>query len=359
MFKTAVIISPNWKDYAQQYLSASLASLTQQDYEGEFKIFLIDNASTPDSRQLINDIARRELSTREWTLVINDDNAGFAKGNNVAMRQALERGYDAIALFNMDGILAPNCLRLMLDALLSNETNGAVQARLMLWPEQNKINSLGNTTHFLGFGYCEAYQATYRQDLVASAQDQEMCYPSGAAVIFRAEALRQVGLFDEEFWMYNEDQDLGWRLWLAGWRIVLAREAVFYHKYSFAKSIKQFYWQDRNRLLSAFKNYQALTLILLLPAWLISELGMWLAAAKGGWLAEKKKVYTYFLRPSNWFKLIRARRSSQQIRKVSDRSIVRLFSGRVAYQEIESPLVKFGNIVLNLYWQIVKRVIVW
>ena len=83
--------------------------------------------------------------------------------------------------------------------------------------------------------------------------------------------LKEVGLFDEEMWMYNEDQDLGWRVWLAGYKCVLAWDAVIYHKYEFSRSISKYYWMDRNRNLSIFKNYHFLTLILIFPAWLAME----------------------------------------------------------------------------------------
>ena len=76
-------------------------------------------------------------------------------------------------------------------------------------PDTEKINSLGNITHFLGFGYCRSYNQNLSQEKFNNLSD--ICYASGASVLLRVSVLRQVGLFDEEFWMYNEDQDLGWR----------------------------------------------------------------------------------------------------------------------------------------------------
>jgi GT2 family glycosyltransferase len=147
----------------------------------------------------------------------------------------------------------------------------------------------------------------------------DIFYPSGAAVMYRAEALKEVGLFDEEFWMYNEDEDHGWRFWLAGWRVVLAPEAVVYHKYEFAKSIKQYYWMDRNRILCILKNYSLLILLLILPAFIIMEFGLVLFSLKGGWFKEKIKVWFYFLNPLKWVYIIQARRDSQAVRKIKDK----------------------------------------
>lgn len=359
MKKVAIIISPNWRDYAERYLAECLASVAVQDYQGEMKVYLIDNESTESSRAFINENCRQNLGNLPWMLLTHDDNAGFARGNNTAMTQAMLDGCDAVALFNMDGVLDKSCVSRMVDALYSADNNGSAQARLMLHSDKTRINSLGNSTHFLGFGYSDAYQELYQESMISSSDDHEICYPSGAAVIFRSLALEQVGLFDDEFWMYNEDQDLGWRLWLAGWRSVLARDAVFFHKYSFAKSIKQFYWQDRNRLITALKNYRLRTIILVIPAFIISEIGIWLASLRGSWFRERVRVYRYFCSPETWRYLAQARRRSQEHRKVTDRQIVKLFSGKILYQEISSLLVKAGNLVLNLYWQIAKRIIVW
>ena len=227
----------------------------------------------------------------------------------------------------------------------------------MLCPNTEKINSLGNITHFLGFGYCRGYNQNLSQEKFNDLSD--ICYPSGAAVLLRPEALRQVGLFDEEFWMYNEDQDLGWRLSLAGWRSVLAADAVVYHKYKFSKAVSRYYWLDRNRLLSIFKNYRLATLILIFPAWLVMEIGLLFFSLSQGWFKEKLKVYAYFLRPTTWRYLVQARRRSQILRQVSDRQIIKLFSGKILYQEIDSVYLRIANIFFNIYWTIAKIIILW
>lgn len=356
MTKTAIIVSPNWGTYAEKYLEDFLVSFVAQRYSGEIKFFLLDNETSEASRKLVNGICTKVLAGFQWMLLTSVNNDGFARGNNIIMQQAIDEGYDYLALFNMDGLVAPDCLTKSIAILEQDQTIAAVQPRIMLWPDTERINSLGNVTHFLGFGYCEGNGQIWdggEQGL------KTIAYPSGAAVIFRASALTKVGLFDEKFWMYNEDQDLGWRLWLAGYQCVAAPDAVFYHKYKFAKSIKQFYWQDRNRLLSVLKNYQLLTIIILLPAYLVSELGLWLTALRGGWFTSRLKVYGYFLLPTTWFYLFKARSESQKLRQITDKEITKLFSGKILYQELDSPVVRLGNLILNTYWQIVKRLITW
>jgi GT2 family glycosyltransferase len=231
---------------------------------------------------------------------------------------------------------------------------GAVQARLMLYNDKNKINSLGNVTHFLGFGYAGGYGEEYREE-----KAKEICYPSGAAVLFKREALEKVGLFDEKMWMYNEDQDLGWRLWLAGFSCVLAANAVVYHKYEFSRSIKKYYFMDRNRIIAMLKNYHWLTLVLIFPAFLVMEIGLIFFAFKGGWLKEKMDVYKYFLKFKHWRYIGQARKQAQGLRQAKDKDIIKLFSGRIWYQEIGDAKLKIANVIFEAYWRIIKVLIVW
>jgi GT2 family glycosyltransferase len=290
----------------------------------------------------------------EAEIIRNAGNDGFAKGNNEAMKIAMEQGYDYLFLVNMDTVVDPSCVSALVSAAESDCQAGALQARLMLWPDKDKVNSLGNVTHFLGFGYCLGYGEKYVSSVAAP-----IAYPSGAAVLLRSSALREVGLFDEEFWMYNEDQDLGWRLWLAGWRCVLVPEAVVWHKYEFSRSISKYYWMDRNRLIVIFKNYRLPTLLLVLPALLAMELGLLLFAWRGGWLKEKKMVYKYFIHLANWRKILDKRRVVQKTRKIKDSDIFPCFSGKIWYQEISSPALVFANAVFSLYWKIIRYIVRW
>ncbi len=384
MKKVAIIISPNYKDYAKKYLTDCVESLRKQDYQGEMKIFITDNETSPESFEFLNKIFAEKLAKArqkfEIEIIRNKNNDGFAKGNNDAIKLALKQNFDYIILFNMDTVVESDCVSELVKAVESSEHPpcaplakggiGAVQARLMLWPDKEKVNSLGNATHFLGFGYCEGYNEYWekldsrfrgndKKEKGGNDKTTDIFYPSGAAVLLKREVLEKVGLFDEEFWMYNEDQDLGWRIWLAGWKCVLAPDAVVYHKYQFAKSIKQYYWMDRNRIIAMIKNYHFLTLLLILPPFVIMELGLMLFSLKTGWFKEKIKVWKYFLTPAKWKYLHNARKRTQSLRKIKDRDIIGMFSGKIWYQEIDDAKLKLINPVFNLYWKIVSKLIIW
>jgi len=347
--KVAFIISPNFQDYAKRYLPDCIASLRKQDWPGEKKIFVMDNCSSGESFNFLREMAP------EAEIIRNANNDGFAKGNNDAMKLAIQQHYDYIILFNMDTIVEADCVRHLIEAADSDGKIGAVQARLMLWPEEDIINSIGNITHFLGFGYCERYKEKWTED--SSSHYPDIGYPSGAAVLFKKEILEIIGLFDENFWMYNEDQDLGWRIWLSGARCVLAPKAVVHHKYEFSLENQKYYWLDRNRILSMLKNYQLSTLIFISFAFLFMELGLLLFVLKRGLLREKFKVYKYFINSENWHYILRVRRDSQAVRRLADKDILKIFSGRIWYDEIGGLGLKVFNVVFGCYWRLAKSFI--
>ncbi len=384
--KVAIIISPNYKDYAKKYLAECVAGLRKQDYAGEMKIFIADNETSEESLALLNNIIETH-GNASAQIIRNKNNDGFAKGNNDCMKLALKQGFDYVILFNMDTVVETDCVRKMVEAAeiqppsppLSGGKKeiGAVQARLMLYNKENLtpasplqyggqaykgegiINSLGNVTHFLGFGYAKGYLTPYSPFLIRRGESNGICYPSGAAVLFTKEALEKVGLFDEQMWLYNEDQDLGWRLWLYGYKCVLAPDAVVYHKYEFSRSIKKYYFMDRNRILAMLKNYHWGTLLLILPAFIAMEIGLLLFSFSNGWFKEKIKVYKYFLRPESWRHIMPERKKIQSARTVPDKEIIKLFSGKIWYQEIGEWKLKIANAVFDAYWQIDNVLIRW
>lgn len=351
MKRAAIIISPNWRDYAQKYLADCLDSIKQNESGVECQIFLVDNETSIESFAFMQSVAP------DAEIFRNTGNDGFAKGCNDPMRSAIKQEFDYIVLLNIDTEIGPNAISEMIKVADSDEKIGAVQARIMLHPEADKVNSLGNSTHFLGFGFAAGYRQQAESYKLKVKSD--IFYPSGAAVLFKREALEKVGLFDEEFWMYNEDQELGWRFWLAGYKNVLAPDAVVYHKYEFSRSVKKYFWMDRNRILSILKCYHWGTLLLILPAFLAYELGLILFAIKGGWIRQKMQVYKYFLKPGSWQKIVSSRALVQKTRIVKDRDMKKMIVGEIAFQEFGGFAMKLANAIFGLYWKVVKIFIIW
>ncbi|MFA6254798.1 MAG: glycosyltransferase family 2 protein [Patescibacteria group bacterium] len=341
-----VILVYNGADFLRDCLS-SLAKITYP--KDSFEILVIDNASTDASVQYLKN------NWADIKLIENKENSGFAAGNNIGLQYGIDNGFDYVYLLNQDTVVSPNFLDEVMAIAQTDEKIGAVQSKLLLYQDQGKINSIGNEIHYLGFAFAGGYQMVDQELAV-----KEITYPSGACALFRTSVLKQVGLFNADFFMYHEDADLGWRLWLAGWKVMLAPNSVVYHKYEFSRSIKKYYYMERNRYLVMLQNYKMATIFLISPAWLIMDIAMFFYSFIGGWWQEEFNVYAYFFNPRNWGKFIKTRKEVQSKRIVKDKEIIKRFVGKIEFQDLQNPLLKYiANPIFNCYWQVIKKIVWW
>lgn len=347
--KVAVIyLSWNGKHYLDDVLSALRAQTYPKD---RLELIFVDNASEDGSQEYLREV-------EDITFISNATNLGFAEGNNLGIEHALANGCTYVFLHNNDLKLAPQAIEASVTLAESDPSIGSVQSLMKLWQHPDTINSTGGMVHFLGFGFV---RDNGRKDCEVDVRDgEEIAYASGAAVLFRAKALQQVGLLDPYLFLYHEDLQLGWRLRLAGYRNLLSTKSIAYHDYVFKKSIQKFYWMERNRWLVHLTHLKLGSLVLLIPLMAVLELPLLAFAIKGGWVKEKILVYLQFFRPKTWRYVWRTRSKIQSMRRVGDREIVRLFTSQIAHQETNNPLVtKIGNPFFTALWFFLRQGIRW
>lgn len=331
----------------QKYLPDLFNSLDKQTVKAE--IILVDNASTDESVVFV------AKNYPEVKIIKSDKNLGFAQGNNLGIEYALKNNADYVALLNQDTRVESDWLEKVIGKMEEDKSIASAQPVILLWPDKNKINSIGNEIHFLGFGFSAGNGQEWEE--VKDKTKEEITYCSGAACVFKAEALRKVGLFDGRLFMYQEDLDLGWRLRLAGYRNVLVKEALVYHEYHFSQAKYKYYYMERNRHWVNLLNYRIWTLIIILPATLVMELGIWLFALIKGFWPEKIKGYGNIIK--NLPYILRQRSKVQKLRKISDRKMSQFLVSRIWYQEISNPLLNYlGNPLMTIYWQIIKWIVI-
>lgn len=325
----------------------SVSAATQSNHQRS--VILVDNASADASA----DFAESQPGVE---VVRQVKNLGFAAGNNVALRLALERGYDYAVLLNQDTIVATSWLDELVAAAEANPDAGAIQSLLTLWPNAEVSNSWGNKVQYLGFGFAGGYS-----EPVASAPMSicEITYPSGAAVLLRCSTLRSIGLLDEFLFMYHEDLDLGWRMWLSGWRVLLAPRSVVHHAFVFSKSKDKFYLMERNRWLVLLTHWRLPTILLLLPMLLIMELGQLLFSARRGEFFKRLSLYPELLSPKTLSYLRTQREAVQQLRRSPDKAFLERCSATISYQEIQSPLLRLANPIMAAYFWLVRLLVQW
>ncbi|MDO8599398.1 MAG: glycosyltransferase family 2 protein [bacterium] len=381
-------------------------SLLKTNYPaGRWRIVVVDNDSRPETRELL-------ASYGELIDVLTQaTNTGYAGGMNIGIRHALHMGADFVVLLNQDTEVDPEWLTHLVMAAESDPRIGAVQPRIMLGRPTNfspsrvegerpvparasgegvggegLINSIGNHIHILGFGFAGGHRERWT-DLRSRLHGYpypEVTYPSGAAVLYRAKALRDIAFprsapsfrassekshndhleelqyLDEDYFLYHEDLDIGVRLWMRGWRCVLAPSAVVTHHYEFSRSIAKLYWMERNRILFLLQNFRIPTLLLLAPVLMLSELGLLILAKRGGWLSQKLKAWRSILSPSKWGTYLRHRRAKQSKRMVGDHVVLARFTARLTNQEMPSAFVDtYVNPVIATWWRCVRPLIFW
>lgn len=339
---------------SRPYLEQVFLSLERLDYpKDKLEVIAVDNASPDGSAE--------ELRKRVGiTLLALPENLGFAGGNNVGIEHALLAGADYVYLLNNDARLHPDAIREAVETAERDPKIGAVQSLIRLWQDEEVLNVTGGMVHFLGFGYARDNGKRADAEDVAALDGSEIAYASGAAVLYRASVLREAGLLEPFYFMYHDDLELGWRIRLAGYRNVLAARSIAFHHYEFRRSIKKLYWMERARLIVFLSHLQVATLILLSPFLLALEIALLVFAARGGWLKDKLSVYLDLLSLDTWKHIAAKRRESAAIRKVGEREIVRLWTGKIEHQETSSPVVeRFANPLLSAVWFCLKRVIVW
>lgn len=288
------------------------------------------------------------------------ENLGFAGGNNAGIQWAIENGYDYIFLHNGDGFMEAGCLEPLIDAMEKDSTIGLAQSLLLLYPETSLVNAAGNSYHYLGFGFCNDYRMPVA--LLELPEVADIPYASGAAVLLRADLLKQYGLWDKDFFLYHEDMEYTLRLRIAGYRAALVRASRFYHTYSFGRSIERFCWMERNRIGVLLMFFRVPTLMLLLPMLIALEGGLWLFAVQNGTVGIRIRTYRYWLNPKHWKLWLVKRRFIQSIRKVRDRDLLRMASPAIRFQEkiMEHPLLLYvGNPVMTVYYWVIVRGLIW
>lgn len=355
MKKKVGIILVNYKDYAQRFLIPCRDALRQQNYPADLiNIYIIDNDSTPESFLYLQTIYPEAQ-------ILSRPDGNYSAANNLGFKQAQAAGCEYLVTVNMDTEMAADWLNELVLALENNPEAGIAQSKILLFPKTEadqkllKINSLGNVIHFLGFGFTSSYGEPDREIL---GYPEIKGYASGCSFIARAEVIYKIGGYNEEYYMYHDDLEISLKAKLAGYKIILAPRSVIYHKYEFARSAKMIYYMERNRYLTLLTFYPGYLLVLLGLPGVVMDIGMLFYSLISGWFKEEMKIYSYFFVGKNYDKILAERKKIRGLSVLSFSSVAKNFSGRIEFQEINNPVLKYGvNPLFNLYWQIVKKII--
>lgn len=244
------VVIVNWN--RRDLLRACLHSLAAQTF-ADFEVIVVDNGSKDGSLELLKEMA--PTFARTIRIIENQTNRGFCGGNNQGFSVSQSQ---YIALLNNDAEADPGWLQAMLDAIqvkpdVGESDVGMVASKILVWEDPRVIDKCGHLIYpdgqNRGRGCGQLDQGQFNRQ-------EEVLWPDGCAALYRRAMLDEVGGFDEEFFAYADDAELGLRARIAGWTCLYAPGAVVRHHRGATlglNSAKRLTLIERNRVLLVVK----------------------------------------------------------------------------------------------------------
>ncbi|HLG96342.1 MAG TPA: glycosyltransferase family 2 protein [Bryobacteraceae bacterium] len=266
----------NWN--RQVLLRSCLQSLNQQEFDAPFEVVVVDNGSTDGSADMVESEFGSGAAFR-IKVIRNANNRGFCAANNQGF--AASDG-ELIALLNNDAEADPNWLRTLAQMFEGRPEVGMAASKILVYEDPKRIDKAGHLVYPDGQN---RGRGTGQLDTGQYDKIEEVLWPDGCAAMYRRAMLDQIGGFDEDFFAYADDAELGLRARIAGWKCLYAPQAVVRHHRGSTlgvRSARRMELIERNRVLLAFKLFPW-TLLWLNGAYYLMRL------AAGAWAAMRHK----------------------------------------------------------------------
>ena len=299
------IILVNWNGW--QDTVECLESLLLLKFN-DFRIVICDNASSNESLQQIRGWADRKniryveylraeaeavgpLATDQvLTIIRNGENLGFAGGNNVGLRYALERGdVDYCWLLNNDTVVEPEALSHMVDRMCQRPDIGICGSTIRWYHDRKRIQALGGGHYcrWIGLPWHYGRFTKWGRKINHARAEVWMNYVEGASMLVSRQFLHEVGLLSEDYFLYFEEAD--WAIRAEGrFKLAYAPDSIVYHKVGASigtssnpakMSFTSDYFNIRNRLLFTRRFYpKALPMV-----WLVIAVALLVRLCLGKW----------------------------------------------------------------------------
>ncbi|MEK9201182.1 MAG: glycosyltransferase family 2 protein [Patescibacteria group bacterium] len=259
MLISAVVLNWNGQEYIEDCLT-SLSLLQTGDHQ--LKVIVVDNGSTDASVDLI------KKKFPDSTLIETRENLGYAEGNNVGIRLALENQSDYIWIINPDIKLAPDALISLIHASAKNPQYGIFGSKIYFFPgfEFHKKDyakkDLGKVIWYAGGlmdwkNLIANHRGVDQIDTGQYDDQKETDFVTGASMFIKSQVIRDVGLLDAKYFLYFEENDFCQGARKIGWRLLYVPESVAWHKNAQATGVGsplQDYYIARNRMLFGLRH---------------------------------------------------------------------------------------------------------
>ncbi|MCX6006173.1 MAG: glycosyltransferase family 2 protein [Chloroflexi bacterium] len=213
------IIIVNWN--GKDFLPVCLSSLAALDYpQDKVEVIMVDNASTDGSQKYIR------ANFPAVKIIRMDKNYGFCKPNNEGAKAAAG---EYLVFLNNDTEVNTGWLRELVRPALKDADVISVASKMLYYDRRDTINTAGGKITIIGGGFYRGYGA---KDCPAYNEPGYTGFGCAAGVLVKKDFFLSIGGFDEDHFASCEEQDLGWKAWLYGYKVAYAPDAVMFHRES-------------------------------------------------------------------------------------------------------------------------------
>jgi len=262
---TIVILNWNRKEDTAQCLK-SLRRISTRGFQ--LSIIVVDNGSTDSSVEALG-----KITNIAFKLIENRTNLGFAEGNNIGIKFALEDAADYVLILNDDTLADRDLIVQLIKSAEGGKRVGIITPKIYFAPgfefhkDRYPKQVLGKVIWSAGgkIDWDNIYASNFGVDDVDRGQydeEKETDFATGACMFIKRKTLEEIGLFDPKYFAYMEDTDLSQRAKKAGWKIVYAPRAYLWHKVAQSSGIGSNlndYFLTRNRMLFGMRYASART----------------------------------------------------------------------------------------------------
>ncbi len=315
-----IIVNFNGK----KYLQACIDSLLKSSYKN-YEIIVVDNGSSDGSLAWVKkEYFRQKDKVREVGL---KKNYGPARARNEGAKIA--RG-DFLAFLDNDTVVDKRWLISPLKIFKRNKEIAIIQCKILVYGEEDKIDSVGE---YLGnYGFLVPRAVYGKRDKKEFDSNSEILAAKSAGMFIRKNVFLEVGGFDEDFFIYLEETDLAWRCWLRGHTAICNSDSIVYHRFSSTKHVvdRSFnnylvrFHGSKNYILTLGKNMGGNYLLRILPIHIFLWVGVSIFLLfRGQYLSSKNILNGLFWNVTNIKTIWRKRKEIQENRIISDEEIFR------------------------------------
>jgi N-acetylglucosaminyl-diphospho-decaprenol L-rhamnosyltransferase len=243
------------------WLPKCFESIGRQTIVNQIETIMVDNQSTDNSVA----VGREWLAKLPCAAMVRlDVNQGFCGGNNAGARPARGRW---LLFLNNDTWMEPDCMEKL---IAGTEKMGAAASTPLV------LNYPDNTFQDFGFYGFDLFGLASGSG--GATQTREIFIAGGCSYLIRNDVFNQIGLFDAEYFIYSDDTDLSWRVWVAGYKVAGIYEARLHHRgaagvnpsggietVEFRTTDKKRFLTNRNGILTLLKDCQHLLLLTIIP----------------------------------------------------------------------------------------------